>query len=173
MNLDDAQKKQVIEWIAAGLKLSEIQSKLVSEFGVRMTYLEVRLLMDDLKLVPKDREVTKPVELKGPPSGSPPTPPAEEEIEPEMDESTDLPGEEPTAAPAGNVSVTVDTLARPGAMISGGVTFSDGKSAKWYLDQYGRLGLAPDERGYRPPASDVQAFQMQLQAELQRMGYGG
>src|SRR6266542_1781444 len=63
MNLDDRQKKAVAGWIAEGLRLSEIQSRLNSEFGVSLTYMEVRLLVDDLKLLPKDPppKVDKPL----------------------------------------------------------------------------------------------------------------
>ena len=46
------------------------------------------------------------------------------------------------------------------ALASGKVTFSDGNRAEWYLDQAGRLGLVPQQQGYRPPAADVQQFQM-------------
>ena len=56
MNLDEAQRAKVAGWIAEGLKLSEIQNRLSTELGVRMTYMEVRLLVDDLKLTPKDAE---------------------------------------------------------------------------------------------------------------------
>ena len=70
----------------------------------------------------------------------------------------------------GGVSVSVDTLARPGALVSGKVTFSDGNRAEWYLDQSGRLGLVPQTPGYRPPAGDVQQFQMALESELSKMG---
>jgi hypothetical protein len=75
----------------------------------------------------------------------------------------------PEASVSG-VSVSVDQLARPGAVVSGKVTFSDGKKADWYIDQTGRLGLAPQEAGYRPPAADVQQFQIALEAELSKMG---
>ncbi|HTA31393.1 MAG TPA: hypothetical protein VK731_12955, partial [Candidatus Cybelea sp.] len=70
----------------------------------------------------------------------------------------------------GKVNVTVDQLARPGALVSGKVKFSDGKTAEWILDQAGRLGLVPAEKGYKPPAADVQEFQMALQQELQKLG---
>jgi hypothetical protein len=78
----------------------------------------------------------------------------------------------PTAAApvAGNVSVTVDVVARPGALVSGGVTFSDGQKATWYLDEMGRLGLVPAQQGYKPTTEDVQAFQLALQNEMQKMG---
>ena len=62
MSLDAAQRTKVAEWIEQGLKLSEIQSRLASEMGVRLTYMEARLLVDDLKLTPKDAEPSEVVE---------------------------------------------------------------------------------------------------------------
>jgi hypothetical protein len=56
-------------------------------------------------------------------------------------------------------------------VVSGKVTFSDGMQAEWYLDQMGRLGLVPQQQGYRPPPTDVQQFQMALDAELSKMGF--
>ena len=69
------------------------------------------------------------------------------------------------------MSLTADTIARPGTVVSGTVTFSDGKTATWYLDQTGRLGVVPVEEGYRPPSADVQEFQLLLDQQLQRMGF--
>ncbi len=60
MNLDESQRKMVAHWVAEGLKLSEIQNRLQSELGLKLTYMEVRLLVDDLKLTPKDIEPPKP-----------------------------------------------------------------------------------------------------------------
>ena len=37
MNLDEAQRKQVADWIAAGAKLAEIQTRLAAEFGIKLT----------------------------------------------------------------------------------------------------------------------------------------
>jgi hypothetical protein len=68
------------------------------------------------------------------------------------------------------VSVTVDTVTRAGALASGNVRFSDGQSAGWYLDQYGRLGLVPQQPGYKPGAADVEAFQHALEREISRLG---
>jgi hypothetical protein len=168
MNLDESQRKKVTEWIGQGLKLSDIQNRLGSELGLTLTYMEVRLLVDDLKLTPKDVERPKtpqtglgstttpsPAGAGGAPAAAPTSPEA-------------APGETP-AAPGG-VSVIVDHLARPGAVVSGKVTFSDGNRAEWYLDQSGRLGLVPQQPGYRPPAGDVQQFQAALESELSKMG---
>lgn len=159
MTLDDTQRKKVAGWIADGMKLSEIQNRLASELGVRMTYMDVRLLVDDLKLTPKDIE--PPAAPVAAPAAAPPQKPAA--------------GLKTESAPApessvSGVSVAVDQLARPGAVVSGKVTFTDGKKADWYIDQTGRLGLAPQETGYRPPTADVQQFQIALEAELSKLG---
>jgi hypothetical protein len=158
MNLDEAQRTKVVEWIAQGLKLSDIQNRLVSELGVTMTYMEVRFLVDDLKLTPKDPEPTKPINS---PLAAPAAPPATEARPP-------VPA--PTSGGAGRVSLSVDQLTRPGAVVSGKVTFSDGITAVWQIDQAGQLGLIPSKPGYRPPPSDVQPFQMALEAELSKLG---
>jgi len=65
----------------------------------------------------------------------------------------------------------VDQVARPGALVSGQVSFTDGNSAEWYLDQFGRLGLAPKQTGYKPSQQDLMAFQTELQSELAKLGF--
>ena len=153
MNLTEEQRQRVTAWILQGTKLSEIQTRLQSEFGIKLTYMETRLLVDDLKLTPKDPEPPKTetpaAEIKKP----------VEEKKPAAD-----------AAKPGGVSVTADQIARPGAVVSGKVTFSDGQTADWYLDQMGRLGVVPAKQGYKPSASDVQQFQIALEKEISRMG---
>jgi len=161
MTLDDAQRKKVAGWIADGMKLSEIQNRLASELGVRMTYMDVRLLVDDLKLTPKDIEPPKPPTPVAAPGGAP-AQPSETPLKVEKEAAPE--------ASVGGVSVSVDQLARPNAVVSGKVTFSDGKIAEWYIDQTGRLGLAPQQAGYRPSAADLQRFQATLEGELARMG---
>ena len=153
MQLDDAQKQKVASWLEEGLKLSEIQNRIEKEFGLRMTYMEVRFLLDDLKLKPKDPEPE-------------PAPAAEEAVGAQQ---TPTP-EEPAPA-LGGVSVTVDQVTRPGALVSGKVTFSDGNAAEWYLDQYGRLGVASKQQGYKPSQKDLMEFQAKLQSEMAKLGY--
>jgi len=171
MNLDDVKRQKVTAWIEQGLKLSEIQSKLASELDVHLTYMEVRLLVDDLKLLPKDQPAPQPVRQI---SAQPPGREAESPEEQSADEpfADELPGTEAGPQPgSGNVSVSVDHVARPGALVSGQVTFGDGQTAAWYLDQMGRLGIVPKQQGYRPSPQDVQTFQLQLQNELQKLGF--
>jgi hypothetical protein len=163
MKLDEAQRQQVAAWIAAGAKLSEIQNRLASELGVKLTYMEVRFLVDDLKLVPKDPEPPKVVE----PPATAKSPLKTQPVSPEDAQSD----EAPLPPGGGKVSVTVDQITRPGALISGKVTFSDSQIADWYLDQTGRLGVVPKQQGYKPSPADVQDFQLALQQEMAKMGY--
>jgi hypothetical protein len=162
MNLDEGQRRTVAEWIEQGLKLSEIQTRITKEFGVSMTYMDVRFLIDDLKLKPKDTLPTAPLVTVGAPKApGAPAPTAGPMPPPAAEETPSL----------GGVSVTVDHVARPGALVSGRVKFSDGKGAAWLIDQMGRPGLVPDEQGYRPSQQDISEFQVQLQEELARMGF--
>lgn len=161
MKLDDIQRQAVGNLIAEGAKLSEIQNRLAQEFGLKLTYMEARFLVDDLKLTPKDPE---PPKVVAPPAAAKPlaTQPVPAEEIPVADE---------VLPPASKVSVSVDQITRPGAIISGKVNFSDGQIADWYLDQTGRLGLVPKQTGYKPVAADVQAFQLALQQEVAKLGY--
>jgi hypothetical protein len=168
MNLDESQRQKVAEWIAQGLKLSEIQNRLASELGAPMTYMEVRLLVDDLKLTPKDPEpskapasvLTAPAAVAAAGKSASAKPVGKQAPEPTQ------PGRG-----AGGVSLSVDKIARPGAVVSGTVTFSDGKRAEWFIDEMGRPGLVPEQAGYRPPNSDLQQFQAALESELSKMGF--
>jgi hypothetical protein len=163
MNLDEAQRKRVAEWIEQGLKVAEIQNKLASELAVNMTYMDVRFLIDDLKLRPKDIEPAVPATMATakPAAAAPANAPA----------GAPLAAAPEKKAPAGGVSVTVDQIARPGAMVSGRVTFSDGQGGDWLIDQMGRPGLVPDQQGYRPSQPDILDFQQKLQDELARLGF--
>jgi len=156
MNLTEEQRQRVTAWILEGAKLSEIQNRLLSEFGVKFTYMEVRFLVDDLKLTPKDPEPPKAVAS---PAAAPAKLAAEQNPAP------------PGTLPASAVSVSVDQLTKPGAMISGTVKFSDGQIADWYLDQTGRLGVVPKQAGYKPSPADVEDFQLALQQEVAKLGY--
>lgn len=164
MKLDDNQRQTVAKWIADGAKLSEVQSRLAAEFGVKLTYMEARFLVDDLKLTPKDPE---------PPKVVAPPPAATAAVAPSAGAAPagEIPVADEVLPPATKVTVSVDQITRPGALISGKVNFSDGQLADWYLDQSGRLGVVPKKQGYKPSAPDVQDFQILLQQEIAKLGY--
>lgn len=154
--LTDLQKKQVAAWVGEGLSLAQIQTRIGEEFGVSMTYMDVRFLVDDL-----DLELRDPVEEK-------PAVPAEKAPD-AASSPADAPEAEPAPAPAGGVSLSVDAVQAPGVLASGDVTFSDGVSGKWFCDSRG-LGLEGFPAGYRPPQTDVPEFQKKLALELRKLG---
>lgn len=84
-------------------------------------------------------------------------------------------GEDEGALPpgAGNVTVEVDGVTLiPGAIASGTVTFSDGVTGKWIVDQYGRPGFTEiSQPGYRPSKDDAQLFMQQLDEALRQKGF--
>lgn len=128
---------------AEGASMSDLQRHLKEDFGHTLTYMDTRFLILDLgiELIEEAKAVEKKDELKAVP------------------------------VPTGTVNVTLDTLTLPGALVSGKVTFSDGETAIWMLDQTGRPGLDPDTPGYRPTQEDVMEFQVQLRALIEKSGY--
>ena len=197
MTLTPEQQQAVAGWVTAGDNLSAIQKKLSEQFQVSMTYRDVRFLVDDLNLALKDpapKIDTSDVSKTPVPAGATQAPdrvPKKEPSNPpqgaeevatddaaapadavpvegdEVDDLDDLP-------PAGgNVSIVVDKVTLiPGAVASGTVTFSDGVTGKWIIDQYGRPGFTEvSQPGYRPSPQDGQAFMQELSRSLQQRGY--
>jgi hypothetical protein len=177
MQLNEEQKRAISVWIEEGLTLAQIQDRLGKELDLRMTYMEARMLVDDLKLLPRESvvEAPKPAPVQEAAVGANP---GQGQLgqEPESGAGEELGGADAAGADGseggmpGDVKVKVDALTRPGAMVSGSVTFSDGQSAGWYLDAMGRLGMVPPSPGYRPPQGEIQTFQMLLENELTKMG---
>lgn len=174
MTLTPEQKKTVADWVAAGDTLYAIQKKLAEQFGISMTYMDVRFLVDDLDL--KLRDAVPKADAgdvaKGPP-------PAQEKkgfldkAKEKLGLSKDEPpaDEEEEAVPPSGVQVTVDKVSlNPSALASGTVTFSDGVTGKWIVDHQGRPGLLDVSKpGYRPSQEDAQAFMQELAMALQHM----
>jgi hypothetical protein len=144
--LTGEQKDALYRWAAEGATMADLQRRLKDEFGLGITYMDTRFLVLDLKL--ELREEPK-AEEKKPEDGVVLEPPA----------------------PTGVVTVTMDDLVLPGALVSGRVTFSDGEAGTWLIDQTGRPGLDPDKPGYRPTAEDIAEFQTQLRGLLRQKGY--
>jgi hypothetical protein len=178
MSLSPEQKEAVSAWVAAGDNLSVIQKKLAEQFKLSMTYRDVRFLVDDLGLELKNAapktDASDVSKAAVPGAGSPPSSATEagiggvpDDVLPPEDEG--VPGV-PPAGP-GSLSLEIDRIMRPGTMVSGSVTFSDGVSGKWALDQQGRLMLETAQKGYQPGPADIQTFQRELQAQLQRQGF--
>jgi len=180
MKLAPEQTQAVKTWIAAGASIADVQKRLLEEYKLTLTYRDTRFLIDDLGLdiaapAPKPAAPPPPAPAAKPPAAArhPAAQEAElvDEDEAFDDTGADFPAE--PAAPAGpsSVKVEVDRVMRPGTVVSGAVTFSDGQTGKWALDQYGRLMFDGSTPGYRPSPTDLQAFQRELSAVLQRQGY--
>ena len=56
MNLPEEQLKSVAAWFAGGASLDEIQKRLVAEYGVHLTYFDLRMIVAELPQ-PEDPEV--------------------------------------------------------------------------------------------------------------------
>lgn len=177
MELSLEQRQAVIDWVVKGASLSEVQKMLKEHFGLSMTFMDVRLLALEIGAEVKDKP--EPVPKKPDAAGPSDAAPAAAD-DPYADEDDDYPagpegeGAEPLPADGTGalVSLSLDRVMAPGAMVSGDVTFSDGVKARWLIDQYGRFGLEPAKPGYQPSAADLQSFQTQLRLELRRHGYG-
>ena len=187
MTLTPEQKEAVARWVAAGDSLSAVQKKLSEEFKVSLTYRDVRFLVDDLNLELKDTspkvdasDVTKASSPRaaGAPEKKGLLDKAKEKLglskgEEAADEIEENDLEDVPSGGLGQVSVTVDKVTLiPGALASGTVTFSDGVTAKWIVDQYGRPGFTEVSKpGYRPTPADGQAFMQELSMALQKRGF--
>ena len=182
MDLTPEQKDLVRAWAAQGESISGIQTRLASECGVHLSYMDTRFLLIDLSVSVAEKNAKKdpppaPAAPEPEPDGYGAVPPlpgedagAEAEPPPFEDENS-LPGEGPgEAAPSpsgGSVQVDLARIQRPGFAASGSVTCSDGVKGEWGIDAYGRLALAfPDNKGYRPSPADQQAFMEKLRSLL-------
>lgn len=164
--MTDQERNQLIaRKLGEGMSLSDLQKLLKNDYGLQMTYLELRLLAAEL-----------PVDW-GPEKPAAPPPPAEAvsaEGEDLDDDDGDDDGADHGADAAGGLgggptTVTVSKLVRPGAAISGDVVFASGAKAEWFVDTMGRLGLNPTAGSARPTQEDLRDFQVELQRQLSGM----
>ncbi|MDR2862693.1 MAG: hypothetical protein LBV54_02265 [Puniceicoccales bacterium] len=168
--LSPEQKNSITQWVLDGATLSEIQKRINAEFGVPMTYMDVRFLVDDLDLTLKDKASSAPIDVNG--NADQTTPDATDgQVGSAPDTSPD--GEDDAGIPpaSGKVTVTINPVQTPDGYTSGEVTFSDGQIGQWQLDGYGRLGFIPPYEGYQPAPADIPQFQTALKNELAKLGY--
>ena len=158
-NLTEEQISAMKQWAEEGSDLSDIQKRLKGQLGLNVTYMDTRLLVLDLG-----------IEIMG--EANDDESPEPEEAEPVSAEEAVIvdPGQAEAGEgepPDGSVQVTTDEISRPGAVISGTVTFSDGEKAIWLIDEYGRPGLEPETSGYQPTEADLGEFEKHLRTLLQ------
>ena len=147
MNYKDFSKEQLQQlqqWVSEIQSVSELQTKINATFNTHLTYLEVRFLLDDLQLELKKKEAK-----------------VEEDVSKTDSNVANFVNE--------GVQVQVDPVTRPGMIFNGNVRFSDGQSASWGLDQFGRISLKPEQEGYKPSQEDIAQFQELLQQQLSEL----
>ena len=166
MNLTPEQTDAVKEWVRSGAKPAEVQKRLQEEYNLSVTYMDVRFLVDDLELEWKDEEprrdeATKHLSADQAVAAGPANP----------GNANPASGEAAELQPVWAVQVEVNKVTRPGTIVSGSVTFSDGVRAEWGLDQTGRIMMQPEKEGYKPDEEDVQSFQEELRNVLEKQGF--
>lgn len=161
--LNSEQRDAVAAWIGNGDSLSSVQQRIKDDFGLSLTYMDVRFLVIELGVAVKDRERAK---APAPPMGG------DEAGLPDgaFDDGGDA-GAGVLPEGAGAVRLEMDRIMKPGSVISGSVVFSDGVRAAWILDKLGRLALDAGQPGYAPPEADIPVFQDELRKLLSRQGF--
>lgn len=148
-DLSEEQIEAIRSWVEGGAQMAEVQRRLKEDFGLNATYMDTRFLSLDLDLkfqVDEEEEDAKAASVIGEGEASPP--------------------EGGEGGASGEVTATLDQVARPGAMVSGTVTFSDGVKGLWLIDEMGRPSIDPDQPGYQPSEADLMSFQEKLRVLL-------
>lgn len=151
-------KQFIADKTAAGMSLTAIQDALSAQ-GVKIRFMELRLLAAEIESVLEKKEAEKAAAV---------TPAPEEKKAEEAPASA--PAEPASPAPdgaakvRGATTVSVSPIQRPGFAMSGSVSFGSGVTADWYVDQTGRLGL--DNASGQPDEQDIQEFQIELRKAL-------
>jgi hypothetical protein len=152
--MTNEERKQVVgELLAKGHSLSQIQDYFHKEKNDPITYMELRLLlseMPDAKL--PEKELPKTLLPSAVPTAA------------------KVPGAEKEPPTSAKLSISVDQVPAPGAMLSGYARFSSGAKAHWFLDEMGRLGVDPELGSGKPTPQDMQEFTTELRRMLQQTG---
>ena len=168
----------IMEKLNSGMSLSDLQKLLDSEYGMKMTYFELRMIVSGLRIDwDKQEKKQRPV-IPTPQAPSPapkaPAPKKEASLDGLAEDSQPLDDEDEEETDDtddtddGNTVVTIDDSPMPGAVMSGSVKFASGASGKWMMNRMGQLGLASlDEGSEQPTQDDLMLFQQELQSVLE------
>jgi hypothetical protein len=138
----------IAKLMAEGNTLADVQRLLKDEHDVVLTYMELKMIALDLEVDWTQYDKPKPDE------------------DDEGEDQAAAEEEEEVIEPPGFTTVNVSKVVRPGAAISGDVTFKSGARAEWSLDQMGRLGLNAKTQ-LQPDEDDLRDFEAELRRALQ------
>jgi hypothetical protein len=150
-DLTEEQRSAMEQWASEGAQLPDLQQRLKGQFGITLTYMDTRFLVLDLGLEIHSEEADDEEDGDNPPADGP-----------DFDADSDVPG------PRGGLRMTIDEVVRPGAIVSGKVTFSDGETGIWMIDHAGRPALDPGSPDYQPSEEDMIAMERELRRILQQ-----
>ena len=145
---NETRDRLIADLLADGKSLSDIQKILKADHDLQLTYMDLRLISSELDVDWKKLEPEKPKDTMN-------------VIDSNASDADD------GGLPQSGTVVNVSKVVRPGAVVSGDVTFNSGARAEWYLDSLGRLGLNPTGSSEKPTEDDLQKFQLELQKALQ------
>jgi len=166
--MDNQELKKIIsDMLKEGANLSEIQSRLASEYNQKLTFLDLKLIVSDIEEAAKtlDKNTNQnnidTTELKDIQNSQK----SIDDDEDEQEESV-LTGKTVDAElmDEGATVVELDKLVKPGTALSGSVKFASGAKAEWAIDHYGRLTLQ-NAKG-KPTQEDIMLFQEELSKKL-------
>ena len=141
--MEESLEKKIWQMFEQGLSDNEILDALLAE-DESITYMELRVLRADY-------EEQHPETVETPDESDTET----------VDDATKQ--EEPQE------TVTVDSIKKPGALLSGKGNLPSGAKISWILDQFGRINIIPEGTN-EPTQDDLQVFQTELRNVLQRSG---
>ena len=153
---NEERKPIVARLLKEGRTLSEIQDYLRKEKGDSITYMELRLLLSEMP----DAKLPEKELLKSPNVGAASAPR-------QAGPGTEAP---PTPQTGGKLSISIDQVPAPGAMLSGYARFSSGAKAHWLLDEMVRLGVEAELGSAKPTQADMKEFSTELRRMLQQAG---
>lgn len=136
-------KKLIKSHLDEDLTLNEIHKILSTQHDVKITFMELRLLSSEID----DMDWSK--------------------FDPKAEESEEDETPREPLVPVSETEIEISKIQRPGAMVSGSVTFRSGMKGEWYVDTMGQLGLNMANDDDQPSEEDMQDFQTQLQLKMQ------
>ena len=168
------------EKLNEGLSLSDVQKLLDSEYGMKMTYFELRMIVSTLDINWSNQEKKHTPVITPSPAPEPPKQAPQQQNAPKAvanpapldddDDNNDNESDDDDSDSSDNsgTQITMDDVPIPGAVMSGHVVFASGASGKWVFNRMGQLGLAElDEGSEKPSQEDLMLFQQELQAMMQ------
>jgi hypothetical protein len=150
-------KNIVADMLSERLSPSEIQKQLAEKKDIRITFLDLKLIISEIKNSAETLDKNDTRNRKND------IPPAKEdnraEVHSEKEQTVDA-----EIMDEGATVVEMEKLLKPGAVLCGKVKFASGAKADWSVDHYGRLSFA--NSAGKPSPQDLKLFQAELQRKI-------